>query len=58
MLMTKAIGPFSAGLQPPPQAVTVDFLIPPSDETDQGNLIRHIESDLAAIITPGLELAF
>ena len=42
----------------PPQPVTVDFLIPPFDETDQDNLIRHIESDLAAIVTQGLELAF
>ncbi len=41
-----------------PQSVTVDFLIPPFDETDQDNLIRHIESDLAAIVTQGLELAF
>ena len=38
--------------------VTVDFLIPPTDETDEGGEILHIESDLAAIITPGLELAF
>lgn len=42
----------------PPRRATVDFLIPPSDESDRGNRIRHIESDLAAIITPGLELAF
>ena len=38
--------------------VTVDFLIPPTDETDKGGEILHIESDLAAIVTPGLELAF
>ena len=42
----------------PPQPVTVDFLIPPSEDSDGGNRIRHIESDLAAITTPGLELAF
>ena len=41
---------------PPP--VTVDFLIPLSDESDAENRIRHIESDLAAIVTRGLELAF
>ena len=38
--------------------VKVDFLIPPTDETDQGGKLLHIESDLAAIVTPGLELAF
>ncbi len=42
----------------PPQPVKVDFLIPPSGESDRGNRIRHIETDLAAIITRGLELAF
>lgn len=41
-----------------PQPVTVDFLIPTSDKTDQANRILHIEDDLAAIVTPGLELAF
>ena len=38
--------------------VTVDFLIAPADDADAGGAIRHIESDLAAIVTPGLELAF
>ena len=38
--------------------VTVDFLIPPSFETDKGGKIRHLENDFAAIIAPGLELAF
>ncbi|MGD9214410.1 MAG: nucleotidyl transferase AbiEii/AbiGii toxin family protein [Desulfobacteraceae bacterium] len=33
--------------------VTVDFLIPPS-----GGDLRHIEKDFAAVITPGLHLAF
>ena len=41
-----------------PHPVTVDFLIPPSKETDQGSALLHIEPDLAAIVTPGLELAF
>lgn len=39
-------------------SVTVDFLIPLTDETDEGGDVLHIESDLAAIVTPGLELAF
>ena len=38
--------------------VTVDFLIPPIEETDKGGDLRHLESELAAIVTPGLELAF
>ena len=44
--------PTSAG------TVTVDFLIPPSLEGDRGGTLRHIEPDFAAIITPGLHLAF
>lgn len=39
-------------------AVTVDFLIPPSSRADRGGDLRHIEPDLAAVITPGLHLAF
>jgi hypothetical protein len=38
--------------------VTVDFLIQPSRAEDQGGRIRDIEADFAALITPGLELAF
>jgi hypothetical protein len=38
--------------------VTVDFVIPPSRDEDQGGKIRHIEKDFAAVITPGLQLAF
>ena len=41
-----------------PHPVTVDFLIPPIEEKDKGGELRHFESDLAAIVTPGLELAF
>ena len=41
-----------------PHPVTVDFLIPPVEERDKGGELRHFESDLAAIVTPGLELAF
>lgn len=43
---------------PGPPAVKVDFLIPPNDDTADGQRLFHIESDLAAIITPGLDLAF
>ena len=41
-----------------PDTVALDFLIPPSDETDEGGAILHIGSDLAAIVAPSLELAF
>jgi len=39
-------------------SVTVDFLIPPSLATDQGGTLRDIEPDFAAVIAPGLKLAF
>ncbi|TVQ88158.1 MAG: hypothetical protein EA397_17335 [Deltaproteobacteria bacterium] len=39
-------------------ALTMDFLIPPSREGDRGGRIRHIEADFAALIAPGLSLAF
>ena len=38
--------------------VTLDFLIPPSLAADKGGDLRHIQKDLAAVITPGLRLAF
>jgi hypothetical protein len=38
--------------------VTVDFLIPPSRDSDKGGRLRNLEEGFAAIITPGLELAF
>ena len=41
-----------------PGTVTIDFLIPPSSEADEGGRIRDIEPDFAAVITPGLRLAF
>lgn len=41
-----------------PQHVTVDFLIEPSKADDKGGSLRRIERDFAAIITPGLHLAF
>lgn len=40
------------------QSVTVDFLIQPSLPTDRGGRLRNIEPDFAAIIAPGLHLAF
>lgn len=40
------------------QKVTVDFLIPPTLDEDEGGKLRNFESKFAAIITPGLELAF
>jgi hypothetical protein len=38
--------------------VTVDFLIPATRQSDKGGKLRNLEEGLAAIITPGLELAF
>ncbi len=41
-----------------PPTVTVDFLIPPTEKRDRGGGIKNIKSDFAAIIAPGLRLAF
>jgi hypothetical protein len=41
-----------------PPRVTVDFLIAPSRPADRPGMLRDIESDFAAIIAPGLHLAF
>jgi hypothetical protein len=38
--------------------VTIEFLVPPASEYDVGGQIKDIEKDFAAVITPGLELAF
>jgi predicted nucleotidyltransferase len=38
--------------------ITLDFLIPPSLEDDEGGRLRNLESDFAALIAPGLHLAF
>lgn len=38
--------------------LTVDFLISPTGEVEEGGSIKHLEGDLAAIVIPGLELAF
>jgi Nucleotidyltransferase len=40
------------------QGVTVDFLIPPTKEDDQGGRLRRLDENFAAFIIPGLELAF
>jgi hypothetical protein len=40
------------------QKVVVDFLIPATLESDEGGKLRNLEKGFAAIITPGLELAF
>lgn len=41
-----------------PDKVTVDFLIQPSLPGDKGGRLRDIEPDFAAVIAPGLHLAF
>ena len=38
--------------------VTVDFLISPTQPGDIGGTLRNIEADFAAVIAPGLHLAF
>ncbi len=38
--------------------VTVDFLIPPLSPDDRGGRLRNLERDFAAIIAPGLQVAF
>ena len=40
------------------EKVTVDFLIQPSRPDDVGGKLRDIEQDFAAVIAPGLHLAF
>lgn len=41
-----------------PPKVTIDFLIPASRAGDRGGGLRDIEADFAAVIAPGLRLAF
>ncbi len=38
--------------------VTVDFLIPATSASDKGGTLRHLEAGFAAVVMPGLELAF
>lgn len=40
------------------QGIKLDFLIPPSRTDERGGSLRQIRPDFAAIITPGLHLAF
>lgn len=40
------------------EKVTIDFLIQPSLPEDKGGKLRDIEPDFAAVIAPGLHLAF
>lgn len=40
------------------RSVTVDFLIPPTSPSDRGGRLRNFEEGFAAVIMPGLELAF
>ena len=49
---------FQTWAAPSPLPVRVDFLIPPADDAAEGGTVLHIEPDLAAIVTPGLDLAF
>ena len=39
-------------------SIKVDFLIQPINEGEEGGKLRSIERDFAAVITPGLHLAF
>jgi predicted nucleotidyltransferase len=41
-----------------PPRVAVDFLVAPTNASDRGGGIKNIEPDFAAIIAPGLRLAF
>ena len=41
-----------------PSAVTVDFLIPPGDTGKKGGSVWNLEPNFAAIVAPGLSLAF
>ncbi len=38
--------------------ITIDFLIPPADASQKPGRLQNLEADFAAIITPGLPLAF
>lgn len=40
------------------RSVGVDFLIPPTRKADRGGALRNIQPDFAAVIAPGLHLAF
>jgi len=40
------------------EKVTIDFLMPPTSPDDRGGSLRDLEPDFAAVIAPGLQLAF
>ena len=40
------------------EKVTIDFLMPPLSPDDRGGSLRDLEPDFAAVIAPGLHLAF
>jgi len=42
----------------PRTSATVDFLMPPVSEGQRGGSLQDLEGDLAAVVTPGLSLAF
>jgi len=46
------------GIEAPEGRMTLDFLIPPTLPADQPGKLRDLEQDFAAIIMPGLHLAF
>lgn len=41
-----------------PEKVTIDFLIPPTSPEERGGSLRDLELDFAAVVAPGLHLAF
>lgn len=45
-------------IAPGPHSVTVDFLVPSTENAAAGGTVHHFEADFAAIVTPGLDLAF
>jgi len=45
-------------IEAPTGTCTIDFLIPPTRPDDEGGRLRDLEPDFAAIIAPGLPLAF
>ncbi len=42
----------------PAAGLTIDFLIPPADADQEPGTLQNLEPDFAAVITPGLEMAF
>lgn len=40
------------------RGVSLDFLVPPSGPADVGGTLRDLEEDFAALVAPGLPLAF